>query len=84
MPINRAKARPDHAFRAAFQSNLQNRGISDNVIDWLVGHAPASTRGKHYAQPAENALRSAVKAIPAVDWQNSAVTVLRFDSRARL
>ena len=47
MPINRDKARPDHAFRAAFQSNLHEQGVSDNVNDWLVGHAPASTRGKH-------------------------------------
>ena len=56
---------------------------SDNVIEWLVGHAPSSTRGKHYAQPAESALKRAVEVIPAVDWQNSNVTVLRFDKRAR-
>jgi integrase len=84
MPINREKARPDHAFRAAFQSNLQEQGVSDGVIDWLVGHAPSSTRGKHYAQPADGALRSAVKMIPAVEWGETNVTVLRFDRRARV
>lgn len=84
MPINREKARPDHAFRAAFQSNLQDAGVSDTVIDWLVGHAPSSTRGKHYAQPADSALRTAVGQIPAVDWGQSNLTVLRFDRRARV
>ena len=83
VPINRAKARPDHAFRAAFVSNLQEQGVSDSVIDWLVGHVSASTRGKHYAQPADSALRNAVKVIPPVDWGESNVTVLRFDKRAR-
>ncbi len=82
-PINRVKARPDHVFRAAFQHHLMDAGMGDNVIEWLVGHAPSTTRGKHYAQPAESALRRAVEMVPAVDWQMSNVTVLRLDPRAR-
>ena len=82
-PSNREKARPDHAFRAAFQYHLMDAQVGDNVIDWLVGHAPSTTRGKHYARPAESASRRAVEMIPAVDWQQSNITVLRFDKRAR-
>lgn len=55
-----------------------------HLIEWLFGCAPSSTRGKHCEQPAETAMRNAVKAIPAVDWQNSAVTVMRFDRMARV
>jgi integrase len=83
MPVNRVKARPDHAFRASFQSNLLDHGISDTVIDWLVGHAPSTTRGRHYAQPAENALRRAVDTVTAVDWKAKDANVLHFDRRAR-
>jgi integrase len=82
-PSNRVKARPDHAFRAAFQHHLMDEGVSDNVIDYLVGHAPASTRGKHYAAAPESAQRRAVALIPPVEWLESNTTVLRFDKRAR-
>lgn len=82
-PLTRKKHRPDHAFRAAFQAVLQENGIGDNVIEWLVGHAPSTTRGKHYTRPAATALEKAVASMPPVDWRETNVTVLRFDKRAR-
>ena len=67
-PANRKIARPDHAFRAAFQAYLESVAVRDSVIDFLVGHAPASVRGKHYAPPTPEATRAAVERIPAIDW----------------
>lgn len=71
-PPSREKNRPDHVFRAAFQSFLMDQGIGDNVIDYLVGHSAKSTRGKHYARPGDVALRRAVDLLPAVDWKETA------------
>ena len=38
------------------------------MIDFLVGHAPVSTRGRHYARPGLAAQLKAVGIIPAIDW----------------
>ena len=52
-------------------------------MDWLVGHAPKTTRGRHYARPAENILRAAVDAIPAVDWGEAGNNVVPLRRKAR-
>ena len=82
-PPSRKKNRPDHAFRAAFQAALDASGYGESVVDWLVGHAPKSTRGKHYARPAENILRAAAGAIPAIDWGDARDNVVPLRRRAR-
>lgn len=82
-PPNRLQNRPDHAFRAAFQAALEAGGFGEAVVDWLVGHAPKSTRGKHYARPAEAVLRAAVDASPAVDWGDARDNVVPLRRRAR-
>jgi hypothetical protein len=70
MPSNRKLARPDHAFRAAFQAHLVATGVRDEVIDALVGHA-GGLRARHYVDPAARfeAMRAAVGLIPNVDWR---------------
>jgi integrase len=65
-PPNRNKNRPNHAFRAALQHHLSEAGVSERVIDQLVGHAPATTRGRHYAKVSDQAMRNAVASIPAI------------------
>lgn len=67
-PSTRAIARPDHAFRAALQAHLVAAGVREAVIDRIVGHAPATTRGRHYVPPTFEELREAVEALPAIDW----------------
>ena len=39
-------------------------GVSDAVLDHLVGHAPSSVWGKHYAAPSLEQQRKAVALIP--------------------
>ncbi len=63
-PKNRSSARVTHVFRAAFQGHLMREGVSESVIDWLVGHAARSTRGQHYARPDEKELRRASTRMP--------------------
>lgn len=75
-PPNRRKARPDHAFRAAFQALLTDEGIADNVIDWLVGHAPQTTRARHYAQPSPRVLTKAVEFVPRIEWRDEVDNVI--------
>jgi integrase len=69
-PLNRAKARPEHAFRAALQAFWRRQGVDEAVIDALVGHHPHSTRERHYAGPEElmDQMREAVGLLPAIDW----------------
>lgn len=67
-PPTRKQARPDHAFRAAFQAFMESKGVREAVIDHLVGHAPQSVRGKHYAPATEAQLEEAVRLLPAIDW----------------
>lgn len=70
-PDTRQLARPDHAFRAAFMAFLEAEGVRDSVIDFLVGHAPASTRRRHYAPPGMDQVREAVAKLPPVDWREA-------------
>lgn len=70
-PPSRRKARPDHAFRAAIQAELENLGFSDAVVDRLVGHAPSGTRRKHYAKASERAVNAAVQQIAPIDWSGA-------------
>jgi integrase len=69
-PPNRQIARPDHAFRAAYQAHLVNAGVRDEVIDLLVGHA-GGIRASHYASASSRwtAMVDAVALIPPVDWR---------------
>ncbi|MFZ5480508.1 MAG: tyrosine-type recombinase/integrase [Myxococcota bacterium] len=69
-PVNRARARPEHAFRAALQAFWRRQGVDEVVIDALVGHHPTSTREKHYAGPEElmDQMKEAVALLPAIDW----------------
>lgn len=69
-PVNRAKARPEHSFRAALQAFWRRSGVDEAVIDALVGHHPSSTRDKHYAGVEElmEPMRAAVELLPAIDW----------------
>lgn len=70
-PESRKNARPEHAFRAAFQDHLVRAGVRDEVIDLLVGHAPRTTRAKHYVTESArmDAMRAALALLPPIDWQ---------------
>lgn len=75
-PTGRKIARPDHAFRAAFQHALVVADVRDEVIDLLVGHSGRSTRSKHYvaADARMAAMRAAIDAMPPIDWAGPAKT----------
>ncbi|MDG1479549.1 MAG: site-specific integrase, partial [Myxococcota bacterium] len=49
-PPGRHQRRPNHAFRGALLQALEDGGVRASVIDWLVGHAPADTRARHYTR----------------------------------
>ncbi len=70
-PPNRKAARPEHAFRAAFQSFLRGQGVTEPVIDALVGHHGKTVRSRHYVGIDDMLpqLRAAVDLFPPVDWQ---------------
>ncbi|MDP2305508.1 MAG: hypothetical protein Q8P18_05730 [Pseudomonadota bacterium] len=82
-PLHRRKARPNHAFRAAYMSELQGitvevdgapvHRVSDRTIDYLVGHAAIDTRGQHYARPSDAALVAAVGLVAPIDMKPEAV-----------
>jgi len=59
---------PVHAFRKTIETELLREGVSESVIDHLLGHGPRGTGRRHYA--AERAFSSriveAVGKIPAV------------------
>ena len=67
-PPSRAVARPNHAFRAAIQAFWDNARVREAAIDVLVGHAPATTRRRHYAPIEPEDLRAAVDLLPPVNW----------------
>jgi integrase len=70
-PPGRGSARPDHAFRAAFQAYLVRKGVRDEVIDALVGHA-GGLRERHYVNSLEerwDAMVEAVALIPPIAWK---------------
>lgn len=45
----------------------------DKTIDFLVGHAPTTTRAKAYVPPSEKRLRAAVDSLPGIDFRRDAV-----------
>jgi site-specific recombinase XerD len=65
-PGNRVKASTTHALRAVYQATLEEAGVRDAVIDWLVGHAGRSTRATSYTKPSLEAMRAAVEKVPPV------------------
>lgn len=69
-PPGRKKAVPNHAFRSALQQWLEEEGVRGRVIDWLVGHAPADTRGRHYVRPSMASQQKAVALIPEITWED--------------
>jgi integrase len=69
-PPGRVKASPNHSFRAGFQQALEDAAVRSSVIDWLVGHAPASTRGRHYTRPNMRIQHEAVATVPPIVWED--------------
>lgn len=69
-PPAHKKARPDHAFRAAFQDHLVRLRVHDEVIDALVGHGEG-VRSRHYVDDDARweAMVEAVSTIPAIAWK---------------
>lgn len=67
-PRNRGKARPDHAFRAAFLAALAADGVPEDVRRALVGHAPGTTEGRSYSTPTLEVLRTHLDRLPAIVW----------------
>lgn len=67
-PPNREIARPEHAFRAAFQAHLEYVRVAGNVIDFLVGHESETVQDAHYGRDLLDDARAAVDALPPVDW----------------
>ena len=65
-PGNRVKASTTHTLRAVYQATLEEAGVRDAVIDWLVGHAGRSTRATSYTKPSLEAMRAAVEKVPPV------------------
>ncbi|MES2643896.1 MAG: hypothetical protein V4850_30690 [Myxococcota bacterium] len=76
-PIRRRKGRPNHGFRAGYIAGLQDitveidgvpvQRLRDRTIDFLVGHHPQDTRGRHYAPPTWTMLVAAVGCVPPMD-----------------
>jgi len=65
-PGNRKKASTTHALRAVYQATLEEAGVRDAVIDWLVGHSGKSTRATSYTKPSMGQLREAVAMVPPI------------------
>ncbi|MEQ1501961.1 MAG: tyrosine-type recombinase/integrase [Myxococcota bacterium] len=70
-PANRKVARPEHAFRSAFQATLRSSGVPEEVIDALVGHHGHSTRDRHYVghDTLVDRMREAVQDLPPIEWR---------------
>jgi hypothetical protein len=68
-PENRRKASTTHVLRAVYQATLEEAGVRDGVIDWLVGHAGRSTRATSYTKPSMAQMRAAVAHIPAMETE---------------
>ncbi len=66
-PPNRINARPDHAFRAAFQAHLAAGKVAGDVVDFLVGHQ-GDLRGTHYGRDLDADARAAVDGLPPIKW----------------
>ncbi len=66
-PPNRINARPEHAFRAAFQAQLTADKVPGDVVDFLVGHQ-GDLRGTHYGRDLAADARAAVDGLPPIRW----------------
>ncbi len=73
-PPDRKLARPEHAYRAAFQAHLARAGVAEHVVDALVGHR-GSTRYRFYVRPEDllELQREAVALLPPLDWRSNVV-----------
>jgi integrase len=49
-----------HALRRTFASLLSDAGVSGELLDYLLGQSPRTTRGRHYQAPPMTALAEAV------------------------
>jgi len=49
-----------HALRHTFATLLEAQDTPGDLVDRMLGHAPASTRGRHYAAPSLEAMQRAV------------------------
>jgi integrase len=58
--------RPFHAFRAGWMSSLRGLGGDWDVIEWLVGHAPATKTARSYLDPSVLPGREVVALIPSL------------------
>lgn len=67
-PPTAKQARPDHGFRSAFLAALADAGVQEPVRHHLVGHAPTTTEGRHYARPSMASMRDAIDKLPPIDW----------------
>ena len=74
-----------HALRRTFSSLLADAGVRGEIADYLLGHAPPSTRGRHYQAPPMSELARAIAtvelALPARDGVSSSTTSGRESSR---
>ena len=68
-PGNRRKASTTHVLRAVYQATLEEAGVRDGVIDWLVGHAGRSTRATSYTKPSMAQMRAPVAHVTPVETQ---------------
>jgi integrase len=59
--------RPDHAFRAGFQSNLRESGVSREATEYLVGHAMPGLDASYIDPWRAYGLLDAVAKVPAMD-----------------
>lgn len=71
-PPNRINARPDHAFRAAFQAHLTSQRVQKDIVDFLVGHA-GDLRDTHYGRELMMQAREAVDLLPPILWTSPPV-----------
>lgn len=65
-PGNRVKASTTHVLRAVYQATLEEAGVRDAVIDWLVGHSGRSTRATSYTKPSMAQMQMAVALVPPI------------------
>ncbi len=52
----------------AIHAELRRRGVSDPVLDVLVGHLGGSVRYRHYVRPGMDELTAAVGLVPRVGY----------------
>jgi integrase len=63
---NKNKPNITQAFRGGFQHGLEEAGVRDSTISFLVGHAAQSTRQRHYTRPSMDMMWRAVQHIPKI------------------